>query len=81
MLLDYGDIDHKENKVDERVLTEILGEMGVMWPIRDFVKLVLADSNDLSFDRQCHQWIQVMMEMQQDLCQTFGSILRFLRLA
>lgn len=28
MLLDYGDIDHKENKVDERVLTEILGEMG-----------------------------------------------------
>ena len=69
MLLDYGDIDHKENKVDERVLTEILGEMGVMWPIRDFVKLVLADSNDLSFSRQCHQWIQVMMEMQQDLCQ------------
>lgn len=69
MLLDYGDIDHKENKVDERVLTEILGEMGVMWPIRDFVKLVLADSNDLSFDHQCHQWIQVMMEMQQDLCQ------------
>ena len=66
MLLDYGDIDHKENKVDERVLTEILGEMGVMWPIRDFVKLVLADSNDLSFSRQCHQWIQVMMEMQQE---------------
>lgn len=69
MLLDYSDIDHKDNNVDEKALTEIMGEEGVMWPTRDFVKLVLADSNDLSFDRQCHQWIQVLIETHQDLCQ------------
>ncbi|MGM9713264.1 MAG: helix-turn-helix domain-containing protein [Prevotella sp.] len=67
-LLDYSDIDHKEKMIDDKVLTDILKEMGVAWSVRDFIKLVLTDDNDLSFDRHCHQWIQNLIEKQQDLC-------------
>lgn len=66
-LLNYGDIDHKDNMVNDKILTKIITEMGITWSTRDFVKLILTDDNDLSFDRHCHQWIQTLIEMQQDL--------------
>ena len=66
-LLNYGNIDRKDNMVNDEILTKIMTEMGITWSTRDFVKLVLTDDNDLSFDRHCHQWIHTLIEMQQDL--------------
>lgn len=66
-LLNYGNIDRKDNMVNEEILTKIMTEMGITWSTRDFVKLVLTDDHDLSFDRHCHQWIHTLIEMQQDL--------------
>ena len=66
-LLNYGNIDRKDNMVNEEILTKIMTEMGITWSTRDFVKLVLTDDHDLSFDRHCHQWFHTLIEMQQDL--------------
>lgn len=67
-LLNYGDIDRKEIMVNDKVLSQILADMGIVWSVRDFVKLVLTEEKDMSFDSLCHEWIETQIEMQQDLC-------------
>lgn len=80
-ILNIGDIDHKETMISDKVLTQILSDMNISWPSRDFVKLVLTDEDDISFERSCHLWIETLIEIQQDLCTIKTDCQRLLELS
>lgn len=67
-LVDLTDIIvRKEAKIVDTVLTRILSEAGIKWNYRDFIRLMLFEDDDTTFESQVHRWIQSQISVGQDL--------------
>ena len=57
-----------EEPVTQETLTAILTEeIKASWNTREFVRLLMTDETDQSFDSQCYRWILTMLARKADL--------------
>ena len=66
-LVDISAFEQSEDNLTEEKLTEQLEVRGISWNPKEFVKLLLAEEKEKSFESQCHKWIQGLLNKKIDL--------------
>ena len=60
-LVDISDFEQNNDSLSEEKLTDLLSEREVSWNTKDFIKLLLTEEKEKSFEAQCHRWIQSLL--------------------
>lgn len=60
-LVDLEDFSYSTGLTTEK-LTELLTKQNIGWGIPDFVNLLLTDEKEETFEEQCHNWINKLVE-------------------
>lgn len=66
-LVDISEFEQNTNNLTEEKLTSLLSECELSWNTKDFVKLLLTEEKEKSFESQCHRWIQNLLNKKADL--------------
>ena len=66
-LVDISEFEQNTDNLTEEKLTGLLSECELSWNTKDFVKLLLTEEKEKSFESQCHRWIQNLLNKKTDL--------------
>jgi hypothetical protein len=66
-LVDIDEFQQKEEGLTEEKLSDFLAHRELSWNTKDFVKLILTDETEKSYESQCHKWIQNLLNKKIDL--------------
>jgi len=66
-LVDISAFEQSNDNLTEEKLTELLTSRGLTWNTKDFVKLLLTEEKEKSFEAQCHRWIKSLLNKKIDL--------------
>ena len=66
-LVDISAFEQSNDNLTEEKLTELLSSRGITWNTKDFVKLLLTEEKENSFEIQCRRWIQNLLNKKVDL--------------
>lgn len=64
-LVDISEFEQSVDNLTEEKLSGLLHDLS--WNTKDFVKLLLTDEKEKSFESQCHKWIQNLLNKKMDL--------------
>ena len=67
-LVDISEFEQSKENLTEEKLTELLSKREFSWNPKDFIKLLLTEEKEKSFESQCHRWIQNLLNKKIDLC-------------
>ena len=57
-LVDISEFEQNKANLNEEKLTELLSKRELTWNTKEFIRLLLTEENEKSFESQCHRWIQ-----------------------
>ena len=60
-LVDISEFEQGTDSLTEEKLSELLSERELSWNTKDFIKLLLTEEKEKSFESQCHRWIQNLL--------------------
>ena len=66
-LVDISEFEQSTDNLTEEKLSGLLSERDLSWNTKDFVKLLLTEEKEKSFESQCHRWIQNLLNKKIDL--------------
>lgn len=66
-LVDISEFEQNKDGLSEEKLINLLNSRVISWSIKDFVKLLLTEDKEKSFESQCHKWIQNLLNKKIDL--------------
>ena len=66
-LADYRGFQRTERSLTDEKLTELLDVRELSWNKKDFIRLLLTEEREKSFESQCHKWIQGLINKKIDL--------------
>ncbi len=66
-LVNIKAFEQSEENLSEEKLTELLEARELSWSAKDFVKLLLTEDKEKSFESKCHRWIQSLLNKKVDL--------------
>ena len=66
-LVDISEFEQSNDNLTEGKLTELLESREITWNTKEFVKLLLIEEKEKSFESQCHRWIQSLLNKKIDL--------------
>lgn len=66
-LVDISEFEQSTDNLTEEKLSGLLSEHDLSWNTKDFVKLLLTEEKEKSFESQCHRWIQNLLNKKIDL--------------
>lgn len=66
-LVNISDFEQTINSLTESNLVNLLETRNLSWNTKDFVKLILTEEREKSFELQCHQWIYDLLQRKIDL--------------
>ena len=66
-LVDVSEFEQNKVNLTEEKLTDLLSKRELTWNTKDFIRLLLTDENEKSFESQCHKWIQNLINKKIDL--------------
>lgn len=66
-LVDMRVLRRTERSLTDDKLTELLSRRDLSWNTKDFIRLLLTEERDKSFESQCHKWIQGLINKKIDL--------------
>lgn len=66
-LVDINEFEQSKDNLTEEKLIDVLEKREVSWNIKDFVKLLLTEEKENSFELQSHRWIQSLLNKKIDL--------------
>ena len=66
-LVDISEFEQSTINLTEEKLSGLLSERDLSWNTKDFVKLLLTEEKEKSFESQCHRWIQSLLNKKIDL--------------
>ena len=66
-LVDISAFEQSKDSLTEAKLTELLESRGIIWNTKDFIKLLLTEEKEKSYESQCHSWIQNLLNKKIDL--------------
>lgn len=68
-LVDISNFENNESGLTENKLSDLLLRYDTKWNFKEFIKLILTDEKERSFENQCHKWIQSLLNKKIDLHQ------------
>ncbi len=80
-LVDIEDFEQSNNNLTEEKFSGLLDSKETLWNTKEFVKLILTDEKEQSFDAQCHRWIQSLLNKKIDLQTVRQDCLNILELS
>lgn len=66
-LVNIKAFEQSEVSLSEEKLTKLLDARELSWSAKDFVKLLLTEDKEKSFETKCHRWIQGLLNKKVDL--------------
>lgn len=66
-LVDISAFEQSNDNLTEDKLTELLSSREISWNTKEFVRLLLTEEKEKSFESQCHRWIQNLLNKKIDL--------------
>ena len=66
-LVNISEFEHGNDNLTEGKLAELLDSRSITWNTKDFVRLLLTEEKEKSFESQCHRWIQSLLNKKIDL--------------
>lgn len=66
-LVDISEFEQSNDNLTEGKLTELLEAREITWNTKEFVKLLLTEEKEKSYESQCHRWIQSFLNKKIDL--------------
>lgn len=66
-LVDISNFENNESGLTENKFSDLLSRYDIKWNYKEFIKLVLTDEKECSFENQCHKWIQSLLNKKIDL--------------
>ena len=66
-LVDISEFEQNKANLNEEKLTELLSKRELTWNTKEFIRLLLSEENEKSFESQCHRWIQNLINKKIDL--------------
>ena len=66
-LVDISEFEQSNDNLTEGKLTELLEAREITWNTKEFVKLLLTEEKEKSYESQCHRWIQSLLNKKIDL--------------
>ena len=66
-LVDISEFEQSTDNLTEEKLSRLLSERDLSWNTKDFVKLLLTEEKEKSFESQSHRWIQSLLNKKIDL--------------
>ena len=66
-LVNISEFEQGNDNLTEEKLTKILESRDISWSTKDFVKLLLTEEKEKSYESQCHRWIQTLLNKKIDL--------------
>ena len=60
-LVDITEFEQSTDNLTEEKLSGLLSERDLSWNTKDFVKLLLTEEKEKSFESQSHKWIQSLL--------------------
>lgn len=66
-LVDAQAYQKEENKISEESLLSLLDHERIKWNVKDFIRLLLSNTDDKTFENQAHKWIQQQLNKKHDL--------------
>ena len=66
-LVDISEFEQNKANLNEEKLTELLSKRELTWNTKEFIRLLLTEENEKSFESQCHRWIQNLINKKIDL--------------
>ena len=66
-LVNIGAFEQSKDNLTEEKLTDLLEAWELSWSTKEFVKLLLTEEKEMSFESQCHKWIQSLLNKKIDL--------------
>lgn len=66
-LVDISELEQGNNNLTEEKLAGMLDAKDISWNTKEFIRLMLTDEKEQSFESQCHRWIQSLLNKKIDL--------------
>ena len=66
-LVDISEFQPTEECLTEDKLTDLLNHRELSWNTKEFIRLILTEEREDSFESQCHRWIQSLINKKIDL--------------
>lgn len=66
-LVNYSDYEHNKDSLTEDKLLNLLEQRNISWNTKDFIKLLLTEEKETTYESQCHTWIQDLLNKKIDL--------------
>ncbi|TWJ11051.1 putative DNA-binding protein [Bacteroides zoogleoformans] len=66
-LMNISAFEQSKHNLTEEKLTGLLESRGIAWNTKEFVKILLTEEKEKSFETQCHRWIQNLLNKKTDL--------------
>ena len=66
-LVNINDFEHSNENLTEEKLIELLSSRDLSWNTKDFVRLLLTEEKEKTYESQCHRWIQSLLNKKIDL--------------
>ena len=66
-LVNYSAFEQSKDNLTEGKLNKLLDEKVITWNKKEFIKLLLMEEKEKSFESQCHNWIQSLLNKKIDL--------------
>lgn len=66
-LVDISEFEQSTDNLTEEKLSELLSKRELSWNTKDFIKLLLTEEKEKTFESQCHRWIQNLLNKKINL--------------
>lgn len=66
-LVDISEFEQSKVNLTEEKLTDLLSKRELSWNTKEFVRLLLTEENEKSFESLCHRWIQNLINKKIEL--------------
>lgn len=66
-LVNISDFEQSKDNLTEEKLSEFLFQRNISWNTKDFIKILLTEEKEKTYESQCHTWIQNLLNKKIDL--------------
>ena len=66
-LVNISEFEQSNDNLTEGKLTELLDSREISWNTKDFIRLLLTEEKEKSFESQCHRWIKSLLNKKIDI--------------
>lgn len=66
-LVDVSEFEQSERSLTEEKLNDLLVKRELTWNTKEFVRLILTEEREKTYESQCHRWIQSLVNKKIDL--------------